>query len=159
MRFSNQEMLLNVLRLGIVMTIINSYEGWEFYNKYFVSFVWYGSMELASTIMIAVNDAVIDTISNFEDFVYLTNAQTEPFAVIDDVLEIFLANDTHTKIWAIGFSHYFGLFIILLIYLALFYFLLALAKFAIQLLFVFFTMIVLLGIGPIMFVFLLFWFY
>ncbi|MDC0857307.1 type IV secretion system protein [Rickettsiales bacterium] len=158
MRFSNQEMLLNVIRLGIVMTIINSSEGWDFYNEYFVKFVWDGSQEIATTIMMAVNNAVVDTVSDMEDFVYLTNSQTSAFQIIDDMLEMFLSNDTHTKIWAIGFSHYFGIFIILLIYLALFYFLLALVKFAIQLIFVFFTMIVLLGIGPIMFIFMLFGF-
>lgn len=157
-RFSNQEMLMNVMRVGIVLTIVNGADGWDFYNEYFVKFVWNGSQQIATEIMVAVNAAAVATVADLEGFKFISESQSTAFLIVDDMLKMFLANDTHTKIWAIGISHYFGIFIILLIYLSLFYFLLALVKFSCQLIFVFFTMIVLLGIGPIMFLFLLFGF-
>ncbi|MBT4989619.1 MAG: hypothetical protein HOM96_03690 [Rickettsiales bacterium] len=157
-RFTNQEMLLNVMRVGIVFTIINSSTGWEYYNNYFVKFIWDGSQELASEVMRSVNTAVVNTVQDLEDYYFISSVQTSVFGVIDDILTMFLASETHTKIWSILFSHEFGLFIVILIYIALINFLLALVKFTMALILVFFTMMVLLGIGPIMFVFLLFGF-
>ena len=72
-RFTKEDMLAHILRVGIVFTIVNSTTGWDFYNDYFVTFVWDGSQELAREVMLAVNNAVLDTVLDLDNFHFINS--------------------------------------------------------------------------------------
>ena len=61
-QLGHREILMHIVRIGVVFTILNSSTGWYYYNDYFVTFFWEGSQELAAEVMSAVNYTIVDHI-------------------------------------------------------------------------------------------------
>jgi type IV secretory pathway VirB6-like protein len=143
-QFTHKELIKRVFRVLIISVLLTGSASWNFFNGYFLNMFTGGFLDLTSIVT-----SVFTQVNDKGDV-------RGSLVFFDQILDIFFCPETTSKIWSLLLYHYVGIYMIPLIYYAIYVFVKVIIETVMYYVMTYMTICFLISMAPMFFVFMLF---